>query len=137
MKYKVFVDDIRLAPTEYNKVFRDAESFLKWIKENPGIELDKLSLDHDLGDGKTDGTKLVSELLNLDVKYKNVQFHTSNGEGWKNMYSKFKSAQKVKAIAEYVKDKVDEYISGFYKSLLEIDNETKWTGQFPSRRLRY
>ena len=104
MKYKVFVDDIRLAPTEYNKVFRDAESFLKWIKENPGIELDKLSLDHDLGDGKTDGTKLVSELLNLDVKYKNVQFHTSNGEGWKNMYSKFKSAQKVKAIAEYVKD---------------------------------
>ena len=32
---------------------------------------------------------------------------------------------------------VDEYISGFYKSLLEIDNETKWTGQFPSRRLRY
>ena len=24
MKYKVFVDDIRLAPTEYNKVFRDA-----------------------------------------------------------------------------------------------------------------
>ena len=39
MKYKVFVDDIRLAPTEYNKVFRDAESFLKWIKENPVLNV--------------------------------------------------------------------------------------------------
>ena len=121
MKYKVFVDDIRLAPTEYNKVFRDAESFLKWIKENPGIELDKLSLDHDLGDGKTDGTKLVSELLNLDVKYKNVQFHTSNGEGWKNMSSKFKSAQKVKAIDKNV------YISPYTVTVIDgVETVNPW-----------
>jgi len=121
MKYKVFVDDIRLAPTEYNKVFRDAESFLKWIKKNPGVELDKLSLDHDLGDGKTDGTKLVSELLNLDVKYKKVQFHTSNGEGWKNMYSKFKSAQKVKAI-----DK-DVYISPYTVTVIDgVETVNPW-----------
>lgn len=89
---KVFLDDLRFAPTEYDMVFRNAESFLKWLEENPDQEITKLSLDHDLGEGLMDGYDMVKKMVLLPNKIESIQFHTDNLVGLKNMYYYIKNA---------------------------------------------
>lgn len=90
---KVFLDDLRFAPTEYDMVFRNAESFLKWLEENPDQEITKLSLDHDLGEGLMDGYDMVKKMVLLPNKIESIQFHTDNLVGLKNMYYYIKNAR--------------------------------------------
>lgn len=91
---KIFVDDIRLAPASYDKTFRTGEAFIQWLKENPNTEVSLLSLDHDLGQDIMDGYTLTKELVGLDNNIKNVQLHTDNMVGFKNMYYYLHNAKK-------------------------------------------
>lgn len=82
---RIFVDDERPVPAGYNKLFRDGESLLDFLKENPDVKISLLSLDHDLGDNKIDGYELVKQLVELNPNITTVKFHTANYVGFLNM----------------------------------------------------
>lgn len=91
---KIFVDDLRLVPEVYDKAFTSGEDFIQWLSENPNTEVELLSLDHDLGQDVMDGYTLTRELVSLENNIKNVQFHTDNIIGLKNMYYYLTNAKK-------------------------------------------
>ena len=64
------------------------------MSENPNTEVELLSLDHDLGQDVMDGYTLTRELVSLENNIKNVQFHTDNIIGLKNMYYYLTNAKK-------------------------------------------
>lgn len=105
---RIFVDDERPIPVGYTKLFRDGESLLEFLKENNGIKISLLSLDHDLGTDKMDGYEVVKKLVNLNPNITTIRFHTSNIEGFHNMGRYLISAQKsgvIPGIKEIVRNK--------------------------------
>lgn len=90
---KIFIDDIRTAPSKYDLTFTTGEAFLKYIKKNNIYDFDLISLDHDLGEDVMSGYDLVKKLVELNVQSKNWQFHTDNFVGLKNMALYLKSAE--------------------------------------------
>ncbi|EKZ0898461.1 cyclic-phosphate processing receiver domain-containing protein [Listeria monocytogenes] len=88
----IFVDDLREAPEKYDQAFTTAENFLEWYALNEHPEIDLISLDHDLGEYNMDGYDLVKFLVDFNVSFHNIQFHTDNTEGFKNMYYYVKDA---------------------------------------------
>lgn len=113
----VFLDDLRKAPEEYNKVFRTGEDMVDWFRDNQPIHIDKLSLDHDLGpEGMMNGYDVVKELCDMEITYGKVQFHTDNLQGLENMYYYLKNAMKhgVVQVEELIPNKV-ECIDGVEK----------------------
>lgn len=96
----IFIDDLRLAPSKYTHSFLTAESFLAWCKAKKIPPIDLLSLDHDLGEGNMDGYDLVKRIVELGIPIRNVQFHTDNMVGFKNMYYYLKNAKDVGLLPE-------------------------------------
>lgn len=92
---KIFLDDIRFTPSKYDLTFKNAEDLIEWVKDNPTTEVTLLSLDHDLGDDIMSGADMCHQLVYLENNIKEIQFHTSNYQGLKNMYSILSSAQRV------------------------------------------
>lgn len=93
---KIFIDDIRDKPEKYDVKFESGEELLAWIAANPDVNIELLSLDHDLNEGFMDGTELCRRLVEIDdLELTKIQFHSDNFEGLKNMYSIIKSAHKV------------------------------------------
>lgn len=90
---KIFVDDIRIAPPAYDKTFRTAEEFIQWLHKNPETKIQKLSLDHDLGENIMDGYQLVKNIVEMPNNIQKIQFHTDNMIGLKNMYYYIKNAK--------------------------------------------
>ena len=84
----IYVDDMRAKPDRYDLLFVTCEEFLEWVSFNKENEIDLLSLDHDFGDGFITGSELCENLTQInDLKLKRVQFHSSNYQGLKSMYS--------------------------------------------------
>ncbi|MBC1498569.1 hypothetical protein HB880_11860 [Listeria welshimeri] len=88
----IFIDDLREAPEKYDQAFTTAENFLEWYALNEHPEIDLISLDHDLGDYNMNGYDLIKFLVDFNVSFHNIQFHTDNTEGFKNMYYYVKDA---------------------------------------------
>ncbi|WP_307976742.1 cyclic-phosphate processing receiver domain-containing protein [uncultured Streptococcus sp.] len=91
---KIFVDDERPYPVGYNKVYRDGESLLMFLRENKDVKISLLSLDHDLGEDKMDGYELVKQLVELNPNISKIRFHTSNIVGFHNMGNYLINAKK-------------------------------------------
>lgn len=87
MSVKIWLDDIRPAPTGYirTKSVNDTKRVIeKCIKAGLHMELD---LDHDLGDYANDGGDgicLIKWLIENEI-FPTVRLHTMNPVGWENM----------------------------------------------------
>lgn len=96
-RVRIFIDDLRVCPEGW-KLFRNGESFLVWLIENPDVIIECISFDHDLGEDFHSGYEIVQDMVELDhIKTDNIQsimFHTDNLIGLKNMYCYLKNAQK-------------------------------------------
>ena len=152
-KEKLFIEDIQNKELVIKSIEDDLAFFRQLRGYNNGLDNNRLyQLDKCFNQGK-DRLKYNfsnsvgyhrwnitdEELFNLKLYYnvydRKFQYQKQFGKTAITVFIQvdeldFSLGSPAIAIAEYVKDKVDEYISGFYKSLLEIDNETKWTGQF-------
>lgn len=107
---KIFVDDIRAAPSKYNKTFRTAEDFIKWLHENKDTCVSTLSLDHDLGENVMDGYQLVKTLVDIPNYIQRIQFHTDNMIGLKNMYMYLKNAKDAGVLPNLISVSPRKYI---------------------------
>lgn len=91
---KIFIDDIRLPPEEYDVCFKKISDFSEYLENITSITIiDKISLDYDFD--YTDITQtgydglvlLIDKIKKTDlISVNEIQFHTSNNEGWKSMY---------------------------------------------------
>lgn len=107
---KIFVDDIREAPSNYNKTFRTAEDFIEWLHKNPDTCVSTLSLDHDLGENVMDGYQLVKTLVDMPNCIQRIQFHTDNIIGLKNMYMYVKNAQNADVLPNLISVSPHKYV---------------------------
>ena len=85
---KIWLDDLRPAPPEYESVrsVNEAIAVITEAEEN-GIEIELLDLDHDLGDYAGDGgdaIKLLDWLAERETFYP-IEIHTANPVGRANM----------------------------------------------------
>lgn len=92
---KLFLDDIRATPDKYDLSFKNCEDLIQWVKENPTVEVELLSLDHDIENRTYDGSAMCRELVELENNIQSIQFHTDNFQALKNMYSIIESANRV------------------------------------------
>lgn len=92
---KLFLDDIRNPPAPGWKVFRTAEELISFIMKDLGGNLgqvEALSLDHDLGEGRMSGYDFLAwvEKALADGRLSGfcpsrVHIHSANPVGVKNM----------------------------------------------------
>ena len=86
---KVFVDDVRDPPDDTWVLLRTGESAIAFLSTQEG-EIDILSLDHDLGEGKKTGYDVLKWIeaqvfLHNYMPPKEILIHTDNPAGRKNM----------------------------------------------------
>ena len=91
---KIFIDDIRFPPAEYDVCFKKISDFSNYLDNITSITvIDKISLDYDFD--YTDITQtgydglvlLIDKIKNTDlISVNKIQFHSSNNEGWKSMH---------------------------------------------------
>lgn len=91
---KIFLDDLRQKPKHYDLAFLDGKNFMNWLACNRNTSIELISFDHDLGSDDITGYDVVKYIVEKHIDVKNVQFHTSNMVGFKNMYGYFLSAKK-------------------------------------------
>ena len=93
---KIFLDDLRPVPDEFDLVFRSGKAMLKYLKENPNQHYELISFDHDLGENTLTGYDVVKEIvddLDINFTFDRIQFHTANVVGFRNMYYYLVNAQ--------------------------------------------
>lgn len=93
---KIFLDDLRPVPDEFDLVFRSDKALLKYLKENPNQHYELISFDHDLGENTLTGYDVVKEIvddLDINFTFDRFQFHTANVVGFRNMYYYLVNAQ--------------------------------------------
>jgi hypothetical protein len=79
----LFVDDIR-TPPDSSKTWTIARTYKDALVSILTQEIDTISLDHDLGEGKT-GYDLVLEMVKSGNFPKHIQIHSANPVGVENM----------------------------------------------------
>ena len=85
--YEILIDDIRNVEG-VDIIFRTAESARNFLIENDfKDEISVLYMDHDLGDLKDNGYKILSSILEKNIRPKKVTLVTSNPVGRDNMCS--------------------------------------------------
>ena len=96
----IYLDDIREAPPGYDKVLRDYNSFVEYIKSiKSSVGLSHISFDHDLGEGKNgyDCAKfLVNWCIEMGYDVPTYSIHSANPVGRENIKSVFESYKKWK-----------------------------------------
>jgi len=78
------MDDLRPAYKGF-LLARTTMECLKLLEKYKG-EVELLSLDHDMTLNDNDGYWLVKEMVERGLYVENVEFHTANNQGRKNMY---------------------------------------------------
>src|SRR4051812_31246694 len=83
---KLWVDDERPAPIGWLRAqtYWEATTFLRWSWEDK-IEIEEISLDHDLACGEYDGYALVKWMVLNDCVPPVVRIHSMNPVGAENM----------------------------------------------------
>lgn len=82
---KLYVDDIRAPYDEDWEVARHYDHAIFWLEES-GVEIEELSLDHDLGlNSRFDGSKIVDWMAEHNVWPKKIYLHTANPVGRETM----------------------------------------------------
>lgn len=105
MKVNVYLDDWRIAPKGWIQAWNNEE--LIQIFENPEYQVNRLSLDHDLGeDANGDlletGYDFVKTFVEKGYVCRAIHFHTANPIGKENMISYLENAKKHGAIPQSV-----------------------------------
>jgi len=95
---KIYLDDIRDPPDNTWMLFRKAKELMLFIEKYKG-EIETLSLDHDLGEGKLTGygvLKWIEKKVFLEgyTPPKEILVHSDNPAGRKNMEAAIKSIYK-------------------------------------------
>jgi len=96
---KVFLDDIRDPPDDSWILLRTGESTMAFLCTQEG-NIDTLSLDHDLGEGKKTGYEVLKWIeaqvfLHGYKPPKEIIVHSANPVGIKNMKAAIKSIYKM------------------------------------------
>ena len=105
---KIFLDDLRPVPDEFDLVFRSGKALLKYLKGNPNQHYELISFDHDLGENTLTGYDVVKEIVNdseIKFTFDIIQFHTANIVGFKNMYHYLVNAQIYDMLPQGIIDK--------------------------------
>ena len=85
--YEILIDDIRNVEG-VDIIFRTAESARNFLIEKEfKDQISVLYMDHDLGDDEDNGYKILSSILEKNIKPKKVTLVTANPVGRKNMCS--------------------------------------------------
>jgi hypothetical protein len=98
-KTKLWIDDVRLPPDEYNAWCTNARDAIRFIDEHWG-KIQKISFDHDLGDDDYgtgyDVIKFIEERVFLYSWEPLMEFavHTDNAAGMKNIRAAIDSIQR-------------------------------------------
>lgn len=93
---KVWLDDERPCPHDYNLHIKTADEAIELLKTGKVI---KISLDHDLGTDDLNNTgykvaKFIEEgAFKKELKYIEVNIHTANPIGRKNMLTAIRNAK--------------------------------------------
>lgn len=105
---KVFIDDLRKLPDDFDLLFRSGEDFIHYLIKNPNQHFELISFDHDLGEFNINGYELIKELVNnneIKFTFDKIQFHTSNIIGFENMWHYLYNAQIYNAFPKGIIDK--------------------------------
>lgn len=97
---KIFLDDIRNPPDDSWTVVRTAKDCIELL--NSGVQIDHLSLDHDLGDESTmtgyDVTVWIERMCMENPDYippTVMSVHSANPVGRKNMLAAIESIRRI------------------------------------------
>ena len=106
---KLFLDDVREAPEGWTLI-NTGESLISILQSQGGEEIEALSLDHDLGEGKITGYEVLKWLEAQVFLYgykppKKILIHSANPVGRKNMEAAIKSIRKYAEISRDLKNK--------------------------------
>lgn len=102
MMVNLYLDDDlinRPTPTSFKR-FTSGEELLAYLDQHPDVQIDSISLDNDLGQGKIEGYDLVKELINRQVVAKRYLIHTANIIAQQNMISYLAQAMRCKLIPQ-------------------------------------
>lgn len=95
MKIKVWLDDVRPMPEHFDVHVRTAEEAIMLLCTD---SVSEISLDHDLGEGKTDGyqvAKFIEEGAFMGTRHRmKVFIHTDNAAARPRMVAAIKNANK-------------------------------------------
>ena len=93
---KIFLDDIREAPVGWARTYTAEET----IELLANCNVDEISLDHDLGEGKVEGYRVLTWIE--EQIYKNfytppkIRVHSANPAGRKRMEAAAKSIERMR-----------------------------------------
>jgi hypothetical protein len=95
---KVYMDDLRDTPGEYDTRTYTAEATINLLHTR---QVEALSLDNDLGDGLTEGYKVLDELERLvyddpTFPIPEITIHSSNASRVEYMQRALKSIQRIR-----------------------------------------
>lgn len=105
----ICLDDLRILKDF--KIFKTSESLLKYLKENPGIKINHLTLDHDLGNNVWSGYDFIRHLIEdeIELNVNKITFHTDNYQGFRNMAYYLINAQKHNIISSNIIIDINKY----------------------------
>lgn len=99
-RVNIYLDDLRPLPKEFDLLFKTGEDLLEYLKHSGNQAVGIISLDHDLGMGVMDGYDFVKNMVHLPVDINEIQLHTDNLVGFRNMYYYLTNAQAHDVLAE-------------------------------------
>lgn len=87
-KLRLYLDDCRPKPNNFDLLIRTAEEAIELIKQN---KVEFISLDNDLGSGYTEGYKVANFIEESyivgEIEFVDFHPHTSNPEAWERIIS--------------------------------------------------
>lgn len=93
-RVNIYLDDLRPLPKEFDLLFKTGEDLLEYLTHSGNQAIGIISLDHDLGMGVMDGYDFVKNMVHLHVDINEIQLHTDNLVGFRNMYHYLTNAQR-------------------------------------------
>jgi hypothetical protein len=100
---KIWLDDTRAPPDDSWLVFRTAEDLLEWLWPHMG-EVELMSLDHDLGEGRQTGYNVLECLEGMAYLGRTVpsriEVHTANPVGRSKMLQAIQSIREIERALE-------------------------------------
>lgn len=94
---KIWLDDERPMPAGFDIHIKNASDLISLIEADKGDKIEKISLDHDLGEGRLTGYDVAKAIEKMYASHEMVNWisfrvHTANPVGRKNIVAALKSA---------------------------------------------
>lgn len=117
MGLRIFIDDERTAPEDYDLTFRNADDFFAWLSENEDTHVAELSLDYFLADEfvvHTNGLDIAKKLTEVPHSIRRVQVHSDYYDGGKEIF---------KVLQEFARSRVNPLFRGCYSCKIRITDD--------------